>query len=80
MTPEQIQTLRGQTVIDVETAAAVIGIGRTLAFQLARERGELCEGVKVLRIGRLLKVPTRPLLAVLGYTDPLEVDRDDVAC
>jgi hypothetical protein len=57
----------GRATITVEEAAEVLGIGRTLGYQLARERGELAEGVKVLRVGRMLKVPTRQLLAALGY-------------
>jgi hypothetical protein len=67
MSPQQLDELRRQTVVDVETAAGVLGVGRTLAFQLARERGELCQGVRVLRVGRLLKVPCRDLLRAIGY-------------
>jgi hypothetical protein len=62
-----LQQLEQESVTSVETACQALGIGRTLGYQLARERGELAEGVKVLRVGRTLKVPTRQLLAVLGY-------------
>jgi hypothetical protein len=73
MTPSELQELREQTVTDVETACRALSIGRTLGFQLARERGELCEGVEVIRVGRLLKVPTKPLLSALGYSlEPCE--------
>ncbi|MBN1460974.1 MAG: hypothetical protein JXA57_15690 [Armatimonadetes bacterium] len=67
MTSQRLQELEQQTVTTVETACEALGIGRTLGYQLARERGELAEGVKVLRVGSRLKVPTRQLLVVLGY-------------
>ncbi len=65
--PPEVEELRGQTVTTVERAARLLGIGRTLAYQLARERGELTPGVAVLRVGRLLRVPTYQLLAALGF-------------
>ena len=65
--------LQQETTTDVETACRALGIGRTLGFQLARERGELCAGVPVIRVGRLWKVPTRSLLNVLGYVDEAPV-------
>ncbi len=49
--------------VSVEQAGEMLGIGRTLAYRLAA-RGEL--PVPVVRIGRSLKVPTAPLLALLG--------------
>lgn len=67
MTPQELYGLQQETVTTIEIACDALGIGRTLGYQLARERGELAEGVKVLRVGRMLKVPTRPLLVVLGY-------------
>lgn len=67
MTPKDLQALQRSTVTTVQTACDALSIGRTLGYQLARERGELVEGVRVLRVGRMLKVPTRPLLAALGY-------------
>jgi len=69
MTPQELQALRRQTVTTVERAAALLSCGRTLAYQLARERGELAEGVRVLRVGRKLVVPVRPLLVALGYEE-----------
>ena len=47
----------------IEEAAAALGIGRTLAYDLAR-RGEF--PVQVLRLGRLYKVPRSALNALLG--------------
>jgi hypothetical protein len=50
-------------VVDLVTAARALGIGRTRAFELAR-RGEF--PVKVLRVGATYRVPTAPLLQLLG--------------
>jgi excisionase family DNA binding protein len=49
-------------VIDLIEAAALLGIGRTTAYKLVR-RGEW--PTPVLRTGRLIKVPTVPLLELL---------------
>lgn len=49
-------------VIDVATAAAVLGIGRTSAYQLIRT-GEW--PTPVLHLGKLIRVPTGPLLRLL---------------
>jgi hypothetical protein len=48
---------------DVETAGAVLGIGRTKAYELAQV-GEF--PVKILRVGRRYLVPTPALLELLG--------------
>jgi len=70
-TPADIlEELSSQTVVDVETAADALGVGRTLAYESVREHGQLAEGVPAIRVGRLWKIPTRPLLRVLGYTPP----------
>lgn len=45
-------------LVDVPTAAAVLGIGRSLAYELVRT-GQW--PTPVLRIGRLIKIPTAPL-------------------
>jgi hypothetical protein len=47
---------------DVETAGAILGIGRTKAYELAK-RDEF--PVRVLRIGRRYLVPTTAVLALL---------------
>jgi predicted DNA-binding transcriptional regulator AlpA len=46
-------------VVDVPTAASMLGIGRTLAYHLVRT-GQW--PTPLIRVGRLIKVPTRPLL------------------
>jgi hypothetical protein len=51
---------------DVETAAAILGIGRTLAFELARTEQF---PVRLLRMGRRISVPVTDLLAYLGVKD-----------
>ena len=45
-------------LLDVPTAAAVLGIGRSLAYELVRTHQW---PTPVLRIGRLIKIPTAPL-------------------
>lgn len=63
MTQEQILTL--PTVVDVPTAAAVLGIGRTAAYELIRTNRW---PTPVLRMGKLIRVPTAPLLNLVGLS------------
>lgn len=49
-------------VIDVPTAARVLGIGRTSAYELVRT-GQW--PTPVLHLGRLIRIPSAPLLALL---------------
>ncbi|MGH8792124.1 MAG: DNA-binding protein [Stackebrandtia sp.] len=56
------------TTTDVETAGQILGIGRTLSYQLAKN-DEF--PVRVLRVGQMYKVPVPALLAALG-TEPEE--------
>lgn len=53
--------------IDVEAAAAILGIGRTLAYQLAKKNRFPC---RILRVGRRYLVPTADLIRVLGTPAP----------
>jgi hypothetical protein len=46
-------------VVDLPTAAAMLGIGRTLAYELVRT-GRW--PTPIIRVSRLIKVPTQPLL------------------
>ena len=50
-------------VLDVPTAARVLSIGRSLAYDLVR-RGEW--PTQVLHVGKLIKIPTEPLVRLLG--------------
>lgn len=49
-------------VVDLPTAAGMLGIGRTMAYRLVRT-GEW--PTPLIRVGRLIKVPTHPLLEFL---------------
>lgn len=63
LTEEQIRVL--PPVVDVPTAAAVLGIGRTAAYELIRTESW---PTPVLRLGKLIRVPTAPLLQLVGVT------------
>jgi len=53
---------------DIDTAAAILGIGRTLAFELAKaDRFP----VRLVRLGRRVVVPVPELLRFLGAGDPV---------
>jgi len=70
VTPAQLQQLAQRPVCEPEEAFEALDIGRTLGYRLLREEGgRLTDGVVALRIGHRWKVPTRPILAVLGYVD-----------
>ena len=60
-TIEAIRALGATT--DVQTAGAILGIGRTKAYEMVRE-GNF--PVPVLRIGRRVVVPTPTILTLLG--------------
>lgn len=53
------------TVVDVPTAARVLGLSRTAAYELIRVGGW---PTPVFRLGRLIRVPTAPMLALLGIS------------
>jgi hypothetical protein len=52
-------------VVDLRTAAAMLDIGRTAAYELVRT-GQW--PTPVLQLGRRIKVPTAPLLDLLGLS------------
>ncbi|WP_199037067.1 helix-turn-helix domain-containing protein [Glycomyces salinus] len=60
-TVERVKALGVMT--NVETAAQILGIGRTVAYRLAKD-GEF--PVQVLRIGHSYRVPVPRLLELLG--------------
>jgi len=66
-TPETIRNL-GMTT-DLTTAAHIIGIGRTLAFDLAKHDRF---PVRILRVGGRVLVPTAGLIALLTSSSPSE--------
>jgi predicted DNA-binding transcriptional regulator AlpA len=53
--------------VDVPTAAAALGLSRNSAYELIR-----CGGwpTPVFRLGRLIRIPTAPLLELLGLGPP----------
>jgi predicted DNA-binding transcriptional regulator AlpA len=63
MTAERIRNL--PPVVDVLTAAAILGIGRTAAYELIRI-GQW--PTPILRLGKLIRVPSAPLLDLVGIS------------
>ena len=61
--------------LDLTTAAQILGIGRTKAYELARDGQFLC---LVIRVGDLYRVSTGDLLRLLG-TSPQEVNKPPTA-
>jgi hypothetical protein len=53
---------------DLETAASILGIGRTKAYQMA---GEDDFPVRIIKSGKAYRVPVPALLGVLGVTMPV---------
>ena len=60
MTRDELDEL--PPILDVPTAAHVLGIGRSLAYQLVRT-GDW--PTPVLRVGKLIKIPTASLLRLI---------------
>jgi excisionase family DNA binding protein len=50
-------------VLDLVHAAALLGVGRTTAYKLVHDQQW---PTPVLRLGRLIKIPTQPLLELLA--------------
>ena len=59
--------VRLPAVLDLVEAAALLGVGRTTAYRLVRD-GHW--PTPVLRLGRLIKIPTQPLLELLAGGTP----------
>jgi hypothetical protein len=64
--PSITQLRSGPPTVGLLTAAAVLGVGRTRAYEMAR-RGEF--PVRVIRIGSTYRVPVAELLTLLGISD-----------
>ena len=63
LTAEQLRSL--PSVVDVPTAAAILGVGRTAAYELIRsDRWP----TPVLHLGKLIRIPTAPLLELVGVS------------
>jgi predicted DNA-binding transcriptional regulator AlpA len=65
--PSTIDVRSLPVAVDLPTAARLLGIGRTSAYELVRT-GRW--PTPVIRAGRLIRVPTAPLLAALGLAEP----------
>jgi hypothetical protein len=67
MTATEVRSL--PAIVDVVTAAEVLGVGRTVAYELVRtDRFP----TPVIRVGHQIKIPTAYLLDLLGLsTDPV---------
>lgn len=77
MTPAEVRALgAAATTCDVETAGRALGMGRAAAYGAVRD-GRF--PVPVLRLGQRLRVPTGPLLAVLGLAPPADDESTDSA-
>ena len=63
MTLNRRELLALPAVVDVPTAAKALGLSRTAAYELIRT-GEW--PTPVFRLGRLIRIPTEPLLKLLG--------------
>ena len=67
MTTDDLRAL--PPVLDVPTAGRLLGLGRSAAYELVLAGAW---PTPVLRLGRRLRIPTAPLLALLGLsTDSL---------
>ncbi len=66
MSPDELLQL--PAVVDLPTAADVLGVGHSSAYELVRT-GQW--PTPVLRLGRLIRVPTAPLLALVGVERPI---------
>ena len=71
MTRDELDAL--PTVLDVATAARVLGIGRSLAYDLVR-RGDW--PTPVLHVGKLIKIRSAPLLALLSEQPEVTLHAD----
>jgi len=65
-TAGKIQRAALPAVLDVPQAARLLGIGRTLAYELVRNDQW---PTPVIRMGRLIKIPSGPLIELMstGY-------------
>jgi len=65
MMPVTIAELRARATVDLMTAACALGLGRTKAYELAKNEEFPC---RVIRIGDSYRVPTAGLLELLGVS------------
>lgn len=63
VTADELRAL--PAVVDLPTAARALGVGRSAAYELVRLGAW---PTPVLRLGRLIRVPSAPLLELLGLS------------
>lgn len=63
LSPDRRGTTRLPAVLDVPHAARLLGIGRTLAYELVRTNQWPSP---VIRVGRLIKIPSGPLMELMS--------------
>jgi excisionase family DNA binding protein len=73
MTRDEISSL--PAVLDIMTAAQVLGVGRSAAYELVRSGAWPSP---VIRLGSLIRIPTAPLLALVGVTYGGSADAEPV--
>ncbi len=56
-------------VVDVSTAARVMGLSRNAAYELVRTNSW---PTPVFRLGKLIRIPTAPMLELLGIESAAE--------
>jgi Helix-turn-helix domain len=82
MRPTNATSFSPPDLLTVEEAARVLRVGRTNAYELARRylRSDGAEGIPVLRIGHLLRVPRCGLEELVGgpITWPIVTDETRV--
>jgi predicted DNA-binding transcriptional regulator AlpA len=61
VTPEELHRL--PAVLDVPTAACVLGVGRSAAYTMVKSG---TWPTPVLRLGRRIRIPSAPLLSLLA--------------
>ena len=66
--PEEVPIARAPDFLSVREAARVLRIGKTCAYELAQQflHTEGAAGLKVIRVGRQLRVPRTALEEMLG--------------
>jgi excisionase family DNA binding protein len=69
MTATEVRSL--PAIVVVVTAAEVLGIGRTVAYELVRTNRF---PVPVVRVGRQIKIPTAYLIELLGLSTDRTAD------
>ena len=52
--------MKGANLYDVEDLQNLLGIGRTRAYQLVKEAYEKQQPFKVIKLGKLYRIPKKP--------------------